>query len=259
LRGQGEAEFTEVVFGLRAGLALFAHRSNDIARIFYDAREQARLRALVRWASANAVPCHAVSQGELERAAHSTHHEGLCVISRQRRWASVQELARYLASRKGAAIALDRVRNPYNIGAMVRSASFFGIDAAILGAPAPHPGIAPTAVRVAEGGAERVMLSRTTDLAHTLARLRSSGVRVVGADPGARSRANDVIFPRPVVLVVGNERDGLGARVRGQCDTFVGIPGRAEARSPDAVTESLNVSVAAGVLMFQLIHGRQRS
>jgi RNA methyltransferase, TrmH family len=68
-----------------------------------------------------------------------------------------------LVKRSGTAIALDRVRNPYNIGAIVRSAAFFGVDAALLGTPAPHPGLPPTAVRVAEGGAEHLALARTTD------------------------------------------------------------------------------------------------
>ena len=90
---------------------------------------------------------------ELNRIAESTHHEGLCVAARPRRWLSTADLADALARTKGTAVALDRVRNPYNIGAILRSAAFFGVDAVLLGTPAPHPGLAPAAVQVAEGGA----------------------------------------------------------------------------------------------------------
>ena len=146
----------------------------------------------------------------------------------------------------GAAIALDRVRNPYNIGAILRSAAFFGVDAALLGAPAPHPALAPDAVRVAEGGAENLVLTRTTDLADTLARLRARGVRVVGADGAAPTRAVGFAFARPSILVLGHEREGMSDRVRAQCDAIVSIPGT-------GAVESLNVAVAAGVLIAELM------
>jgi len=146
---------------------------------------------------------------------------------------------------KGTCIALDRVRNPYNVGAVLRSAAFFGVDAALLGAPAPHPGLPPLAVRVAEGGAEHVALARTTDLADTLARLRAKGVHVVGTDGHAETSALRHTFARPAVLVMGNEREGLGERIRAQCDAVVAIRGA-------GAVESLNVAVAAGVLISRM-------
>ena len=140
------------------------------------------------------------------------------------------------------------MRNPYNVGAVLRSAAFFGVDAALLGAPAPHPGLPPTAVRVAEGGVEHLCLARTTDLADTLARLRSRGVRVVGTDGHAKTSALQHRFERPSVLVLGNEREGLGERIRAQCDHVVAIRGAGR-------VESLNVAVAAGVLISRLMQG----
>jgi tRNA G18 (ribose-2'-O)-methylase SpoU len=146
----------------------------------------------------------------------------------------------------GVAVALDRVRNPYNVGAILRSAAFFGVDAALLGAPAPHPTLAPDAIRVAEGGAEHLLLTRTTDLADTLGRLRSRGVRVIGADGAAPAGAQGFAFERPVLLVLGHEREGLGPRVRAQCDALVAVRGSGK-------VESLNVAVAAGVLIAEMV------
>jgi len=186
-----------------------------------------------------------MSVAELDRVAESSHHEGLCVAVRPRRWLSTTELADVLVRGKGTALALDRVRNPYNVGAILRSAAFFGVDAVLLGTPAPHPGLAPTAVRVAEGGTEHVPLARTTDLADTLARLRARGIRVVGADGLATTAAAGFAFGRPAILVVGNEREGLGERVRAQCDAVVAVRGAGS-------VESLNVAVAAGVLIAEM-------
>jgi RNA methyltransferase, TrmH family len=200
---------------------------------------------LARWAASRGVPCREASEGELERLAGSPQHEGLCVVARPRRWLSTADLTELLLSTRGAALALDRVRNPYNVGAVLRSAAFFGVQAALLGTPAPHPGLPPTAVRVAEGGAEHVALARTTDLADTLGRLRARGVRVVGADGRATASVFGFAFARPTVLVMGHEREGLGERVRAQCDAVVAIPGSGH-------VESLNVGVAAGILVAEL-------
>ena len=236
---------TDVTYGFRAGLAVFDARPDDVVRVAHARDLRQDLAELRRWAAAHRIPCVEADDGELERLAGASHHEGLCVVARPRRWLSAAELGDALDRNRGAALALDRVRNPYNIGAMVRTAAFFGLDAALLGAPAPHPGLAPAAVRVAQGGAERIDLARTTDLADTLARLRARGVRVFGADARGRTAVTETRFARPSVLVVGNEREGLGERVRAQCDELVAVRG-------SGAVESLNVAVAAGILFAAL-------
>jgi TrmH RNA methyltransferase len=243
---------SETIQGLRAGLAVFERRRDDVLRVAFSRSVRQEVAALSRWAGAKGIACHEASDAELERIAGSGHHEGLCVLARPRPWLGTNELADRLAHGAhggrggGTCIALDRVRNPYNVGAVLRCAAFFGVDAALLGAPAPHPGLPPMAVRVAEGGAENVALARTTDLADTLARLRARGVKVVGTDGHARTSALEHRFQRPAVLVMGNEREGLGDRIRAQCDAVVAIRGA-------GTVESLNVAVAAGVLMSRMM------
>jgi TrmH RNA methyltransferase len=238
-------EASEATPGLRAALAVFAQRRGDVLRVAFTRAVRSEVAELLRWGTSAGVPCREVSDAELDRIAGSPHAEGLCVVARPRAWLSTNELTDRLTRTRAQAVALDRVRNPYNIGAILRTAAFFGMGAVLLGAPAPHPGLAPTAVRVAEGGAERVALARTTDLADTLARLRSRGVRVVGADAHATAAARGFPFGRPAVLVVGNEREGLGDRVRAQCDAIVAVRG-------GGAVESLNVAVAAGILIAEL-------
>jgi TrmH RNA methyltransferase len=234
---------------------VFACRPDDVLRVLYARTVRPEVAELVRWAGSRSVPCAEAAPAELDRLAHSMredggHHEGLVLVTRPRRWASLVDFADALGRERGAAVAIDRVRNPYNVGAVLRSAAFFGFDGALFGAQAltspGASGLAPTAVRVAEGGVEHLTLARTTDLAHTLTRLRERGVRVVGADGRAPTPATGFKFGRPVVLVLGHEREGLGERVRAQCDEVVSISGSGR-------VESLNVAVAAGVLMAMIV------
>jgi RNA methyltransferase, TrmH family len=242
---RAEVETTQ---GLRAGLAVFARRRDEVLRVAYARGVRPELGEIIRWCASQRIPCQELSDAELDRVAESTHHEGLCVAARPRRWLSTSELADALTrtqGKGGCGIALDRVRNPYNVGAILRSAAFFGMDGLLLGAPAPHASLAPTAVRVAEGGTEHLHLARTTDLADTLARLRARGIRVVGTDARTATGAVGFAFGRPVVLVVGNEREGLADRVRTQCDAVVAVRG-------SGMLDSLNVAVATGVLMAEM-------
>ena len=230
----------EIVLGLRAGLAVFAKRREHIQRIGYAREVRGEISELVAWAAKKRLPCDELAPRDLERIADSDHHEGLVVAARPRAWTSSKELADLLVAKKGTAIALDRVRNPYNVGAIARTAAFFGVDALLLAAE-----LAPQAVRVAEGGVEHMALARTTDIADTLARLRQRGVRVVGADVRGAPRAIDLGATRPIVLVLGHEREGVAERVRAQCDALVRIEG-------SGAVESLNVGVAAGILIASM-------
>lgn len=190
-----------------------------------------------------------VSSVEIARACGSDLHEGLCLETTPREWTSPSALAELLVRTKGTCVALDRVRNPYNIGAIVRSAAFFGVDGVLLGAQAPHPALAPLAVRVAEGGTEHIVLSRTTDLADTLSKLQAKGVHVYAGESGSKNNVIGFAFQRPAVLVMGNEREGLSDRIMRQCDQTVTIPGGGNMTGD---VGSLNVSIAASVLIAEL-------
>lgn len=235
----------EIVYGVRASLAVLRVRRDDIVQVGFSAEARDVLGELLSFAASRKLECAQMPDAELARIAESTQHEGVCIATKPRRWNSPQALADLLIKTQGVAVAFDRVRNPYNIGAVLRSAAFFGVDAAILGMPAPHPALAPQAVRVAEGGAEHLTLSRTTDLADTLSRLRTQGVTVVGAEDDGSASAIGFSFKRPCVLVLGHEREGLSDRVRAQCDVMVAIPG-------DGSIHSLNVGIAASVLITEI-------
>jgi len=240
-----EATEGELIYGLRAVLAVVETRPSDVLRAGYDAALERELRQALKTFAASGVPCQPLPNAELSRLAQSDQHEGLLLEVRPRKFMPPAALAELLVKKRGLAVAFDRVRNPYNVGAVLRTAAFFGVDAALLGTPAPHPALPPLAVRVAEGGAEHLALCRTTDLADTLSRLRNAGVLVVGAEDYGASAVATVASKRPLMLVLGHEREGLSERVRAQCDAVVAIKGSGKVRS-------LNVSIAASILIARL-------
>ena len=234
----------EIVFGFRAAMAVFDVRPGDLARIGFARERRRDVEALAAWAAAHRVPCDELPEDELARVSASTHHEGLVVQASPRKWSSIADFADAMIRARGFAVALDRVRNPYNVGAILRSAAFFGMQGALLGAIAPHPALAPDAVRVAEGGAEHLRLARTTDLADTLGRLRGRGLRVVGGESDATESLFGYPFAAPTVLVLGHEREGLSPAVRAACDAVLAIPGSGK-------IESLNVGIAGSLCIAE--------
>jgi len=234
----GKRAEKEIVYGLAAGMALFARRPEDVLRIAHTPDARHPLATLLKEAARRRIAYREVDEEEMARIAESMHHEGLCMLTRRRSLLPIEEAPTRLG--QGVALALDAVDNPHNVGAIVRTAAYFGARALIL-PEAPGAPLKPAAVRIAEGGAEHVPVARGP-LATSLGTLRKAGVAVIGADMRASASAFDHRFAGPSVLVLGNERTGLSEAVRAACDKLVAIPGT-------RAVESLNVSVAAGVLL----------
>jgi TrmH RNA methyltransferase len=138
-------------------------------------------------------------------------------------------------------LALDQVDNPHNIGALLRSAAYFGA-AGLLVAHAEARTLGTAAIRIAEGGAEYVPVCFVRELCTALDQLVSAGATLVGADVHDGEPLPKAKLAKKTVLVVGNERSGLSTAVQKRCTQRVRIEGRGH-------IESLNVSVAAGILL----------
>lgn len=231
-------EVTEVMFGLRAGFAVLTRRLEDVHSVHVAEEHRSELRRLLP--KNFRAPVRVDGADALGRLAKTPHHEGLVLVVAPRPFAPVADFSAELRRRKGLAVVLDRVRNPYNIGAIVRTAAFFGVDSILLGMPAPHPALPPDAVRVAEGGAESIRFSRTTDLGASLARLREEGVSVLGIESDGKEDLAEARVRGPSVLVFGHEREGLSDRVRRSCTHTLRLVGSGQ-------VGSLNVSVTAGI------------
>ncbi|MED5358958.1 MAG: RNA methyltransferase, partial [Pseudomonadota bacterium] len=136
-------------------------------------------------------------------------------------------------------VALDRVTNPHNVGAILRTLGWFGGSALLVNDPSPT--VNPAAMRVSQGGGELLPVIRTSDLAKAFGQLRRHGITTFAADQRSTSPVTQAALTG-VCFAMGNEGEGLSNRVRDACDAAVSIPGV-------GAIESLNVSVAAGILL----------
>jgi 23S rRNA (guanosine2251-2'-O)-methyltransferase len=140
-------------------------------------------------------------------------------------------------------LVLDQVQDPRNLGALLRSAVAFGFEAVFIPRDRAAP-VSAEAVKASAGAALKVPVARVTNIARALDALKAAGFWVYGAagDDGSAT-PEQADWRRPVALVMGSEGDGLRALTRKQCDVLIRIPQRPE-------VESLNVSVAGGLLMY---------
>ncbi len=243
------------VYGLHAVQGLLDTRPAAIvsARAL-DARG-GPLGELVRAVEALGVPVERVRRAELDRLAQGGSHQGIVVEVRAPEEFSLAAFEELVVSR-GAGLrllVLDGVEDPRNLGACLRSADAAGMDAVVV--PRSRSAkLTPAALKAATGAAETVPVLNAPNLARTLRWLKDAGVRIVGADAGTERSLYEARLAPPIALVLGGEGRGLRRLTRELCEEIVAIPmaGR---------VESLNVSVAAAVVMFELVRqqkGQQR-
>jgi TrmH RNA methyltransferase len=233
------------VCGWQAVSTLFARHPEEILRLFFDPATGKRAGAMCAWLAERKKIYRQVPAAELEKIAGTVHHGGIVAVIAERPLKRVtRETMEAWAAARAALLLLDRVSNAHNVGAIARTAAFFGVKAIIVpDSPAQAlPG--ESAWRVAEGGMEFVEFYRVPALAPLCAQLKPHfclvGTSVRGnqlAPREARQRG----LPRPPALVLGNEERGMAPEVAAACDRLVRIPGA-------GTVESLNVSAAAAVL-----------
>ena len=249
---------SEIVYGLHAVQAVLAKDPSRVLRLYVlRGREDGRVVALLAAAAATQVTVERVDAARLARLAGDAVHQGVVAEVRpvvpwdedrlSAELARLQDPAVIAAAAGGRyaplLLALDGVQDPHNLGACLRTADACGALAVLIPRDrAAQPNA--TMRKVAAGAAETTPIVVVTNLARCLRDLKQAGLWVVGAEAGAQKRAADVDLTGGTVIVMGAEGGGLRQLTRQHCDLLVRLP------SLGAV-ESLNVSVAAGMLLYE--------
>ena len=236
------------VCGWQAVSALFARHPGEVLRLFFDPPSGQRAGEYCRALAGEKKVYRQVPPAELEKIAGTVHHGGIVAVIAARPLRRVtRELLAGWSRAQAPLLLLDRVSNANTLGAIARTAAFFGVAAVIV---PDHPAQAlpgDAAWRVAEGGMEFLDFYRVPSLPEFAAELKKYffliGTSVAGNQlPPAAIQARGL--PRPPALILGNEEKGLSPGLAAACDRLVKIPGA------DTV-ESLNVSAAAAVLCWE--------
>ena len=241
---------TKILFGFHAVTVRLKTAPTSIVEIHIDAsRRDARMRQFVERAKEAGAKLLDSDDNHLIRLAGSPRHQG--VVARVTALAQVHSLDDVLDAVTGPALVLvlDGVTDPHNLGACLRVADGAGAHAVV--APKDHAvGLNATVAKVASGAAETVPYLMVTNLARTLNELKERDITVVGTAEDAEQTIYDIDLRGPVALVLGAEGPGLRALTRKTCDVLVRIP-------MAGAVESLNVSVASGICLFEAVRQRR--
>ncbi len=236
-----------VIYGIHAVDAVLRRHCERIMRIWRDARRQdARLHALDARARDAGIAVSGCDARKLQAITGGDHHQGVAAEVRALPMQDEQGLAPLLRELDHPALLLllDGIQDPHNLGACLRSADAAGVDAVVLPKDRACP-VNATVHKVASGAAALIPIFRVTNLARGMQRLQEEGVWLVGAAEDAPRSVYDARLDGPLGLAVGGEGRGLRRLTRERCDDLVHIP-------MHGFVSSLNVSVAAGVCLFEV-------
>jgi 23S rRNA (guanosine2251-2'-O)-methyltransferase len=241
-----------LVYGLHAVRAVLARRPGDVLRLsLAAARDDARARELREFAAARGVKAVESTQGQLDAETGGAAHQGVVAEVRPSVPLDENSLLDLVTATAGPALVLvlDGVSDPHNLGACLRTADAAGATAVV--APRDRAAsLSPVVRKVAAGAAETVPFAQVTNLARGLKDLKQAGLWVGGTASDGEIEIFDADLSGPLALVMGSEGRGLRRLTRETCDFTLRLP-------MQGALGSLNVSVAAGIALFEAVRQRR--
>jgi 23S rRNA (guanosine2251-2'-O)-methyltransferase len=241
----------ETIYGMHAvRVMLERHPERVLAVRLAEQRDDPRARAIEELARRHERPVQRIDAHSLRQQLGDVAHQGVAAeIAPLPPWTEDELLAALQVARAPLLLALDGVQDPHNLGACLRTADACGALAVIV--PRDRAAqLTPTVRKVAAGAAETTPVVAVTNLVRTLKLLKDAGLWIVGADVAAAKPAREVDLRGPIVLVLGAEGSGLRHLTRQHCDFLVSLP-------QHGAVESLNVSVAAAMLLYEALRQRE--
>jgi 23S rRNA (guanosine2251-2'-O)-methyltransferase len=238
------------IFGKHSVRAVLLTRPESVSRLLLGGKESYH-REFIELARQAGIQPELLPWPEFRRAGGVTDddkHQGIVVLAKRRPLLTEGDLS--LLADAGVVLALDQISDPQNLGTILRSAAFFGVDGVLL-LKNRAAEVSPLVARVAVGGAELVRTFRVTNLARSLELLKQMGFWIYGLDERGERTLAQTEFDAKTVLVVGAEGEGLRLRTQQTCDALVRIPGG------QTGLESLNAGVATAVALAEVFRTRE--
>ncbi len=217
-------------------------------------RHGERIEDLVQFARARGVPVRFEDRVQVDRLAGTREHQGVVALAAATPALELEDLLRKgsrRAEQKGLLVLLDAVEDPQNLGAIVRTALAAGADGVVI-PERRAAGLTESVARASAGALAHLPVARVNNLARAMEQLKEAGYWLVGLDERAERRYTEADLTGAVGVVLGSEGKGLHELVRKRCDFLVSIPTTGPVRA-------LNVSVAAGVVLFEAVRQREQT
>lgn len=242
----------EYLYGIHAVTAVLEYRPQQVMELNVRHGERSTgVSSLVEKARQQGISISEVSPSQLKRFSTDGVHQGVAALVEPRPDLADSDLETFLLDdRSKFFLVLDTVDDPRNLGACLRVADGAGVDAVVI-ARSRGANITPLVAKVACGAAESVACYRVANLARALGLMAAAGVQIVGASGGEQQSVYDIDVAVDTALVVGHEGSGLRRLTRNHCDQLASLPMR-------GAVDSLNVSVAAGVMLYEIQRKREQ-
>ena len=247
---------TNLIYGVNAVEEALRAGTRQIESItVLESARPDRLKRILELARERRIPVHRVPRLNLDRALSETRHQGVVARIAAAEYANAEDLIELLAAKIGTddqplAIGLDGLEDPRNMGSILRTAECAGVHGVFI-PERRATGLTDVVAKVAAGALEYVPVARVTNLVRLIEALKERNIWVVGAAGDAPQVYTEWDWKLPVAIILGNEGRGLHRLVSERCDALVRIPVRGQ-------IESLNVAVAAGILLYEAIRQRGR-
>ena len=240
-----------LIFGIHAVEAVINRQPERFIEVYaLKGRQDERLGQIVKVARKQGISVQFMARNALDNKAGDNHHQGIIARVHPPKQLDESDLAEIIENaQQPFLLILDGVTDPHNLGAVMRSADAAGVDAII--APKDNASkITPTVQKVACGAAETVPFISVTNLARTMRFIQEQGIWISGTAGETEQTLYDTKFSGPVAIAMGAEGSGLRRLTREHCDELVKIP-------MVGSVSSLNVSVATGICLFEVLRQRQ--
>lgn len=214
-----------------------------------DGCQDGPIRSIVREAKKHDTIMNFVSKDRLDQLSETGMHQGVIAYAAAYEYAEVEDILKRAEEKEEAPFVfiLDGIEDPHNLGAIIRTANLSGAHGVII-RERRSALLTPTVMRASAGALNYTPVAKVTNIAKTIEELKEAGLWFVCADMGGETMYN-LYLTGPIGLVIGNEGEGVSRLVREQCDMIASIP-----MSGDI--DSLNASVAAGVLAYEIVRQR---
>ncbi|HJU06310.1 MAG TPA: 23S rRNA (guanosine(2251)-2'-O)-methyltransferase RlmB [Nitrospiraceae bacterium] len=240
----------DILYGLHAVREALRSGQRPLLRLLV-LRTDRQFFDLVRLARSSGVPVHVEPRPALDRLVPDGKHQGVVGVVAAKRYDSEEDILGYARDRGESpfVVILDGIEDPHNLGAVLRTSEAAGVHGVFV-PERRAAGLSATAAKASAGALEYIRVGCAENVSRLLERLQAEGLWVYGVDPAAEKPYTMLDLRGPVALVFGNEGKGIRPAVLSKCDERVKIPMQGH-------VASLNVSVAAAVLLFEGV--RQRS
>ena len=242
----------KIIYGFHSITSRIRLDANSVTEIYIDeARNDARMADFMRLIKQNSINFRLSSKNRLDGMIPNAKHQGVIasIVEFKQKYITVEDIVEESSKEALLFLILDGVEDPHNLGACFRVADAMGVDAIIC--PKDNAvGVNSTVRKVACGGAESVPFIAVTNIGRTIRYLKDSSFFVIGADGSAKKNIYQENLSGQLAIVLGSEGKGMRRLTRELCDSLISIPMLGQ-------VESLNVSVASGILLSEI--SRQRN